>query len=395
MRAYLPFFQHAAVAPAASVSTEKVRQRVVFIDLARVAAILLMMQGHTVDALLASEYRTTAVFHAWSFARGLTSCLFFFVAGFAFVLASYTQAGRRRAAASPRRRFHRLALFLVLGYALHSPSAGLGGLRTLTGPQWSAFLAVDALQCVAVMLAVLQLLALSSATSRTFLMLTLPLVVAVVTITPAIWRVDWGPVLPASLAGYLTSADGSLFPLFPWGGYVLLGGAIGALYVDAKHPARIATSALGTIGIAMAIGSVVGAAAPWEPLGPTAYWSTSPNQFLLRAGLVCSSVAMLACVSRGMQRLPAVLNSLAQHSLLVYAVHLCIVYGSAWNHGLRHWYGHALTPARAVVVVIMVWGFMIGLAHCWHACTTLRNLHLTQRISHAFAARRLERLTTP
>jgi len=373
-------FLMARVAP---VATPPVRQRVVFIDLARVTAILLMVQGHTIEALLAVEYRATAAFHVWSFARGVTSCLFFFLAGFAFVLATYTGAGKRRASATRLQRVRRLTLFLLVGYALHLPTPSVSGLTTLTGQQWNAFLAVDALQCLAVMLGVLQVLALATRTSKGLLLLTLPLAVTVVLMTPAMWRVDWTIVLPSPIAAYLTSGSGSLFPLFPWGAYILSGAAIGAVYVSTTHPARIATRVLGATGLALLLGSVVGAAAPWEPFGSTAYWSTSPNQFLLRAGLVCCSVAVLAYASRGLSRLPWALDALARHSLVVYAVHLCVIYGSAWNHGLRHWYGNALSPVRAVVVVIVMWGVMIGLAYCWHS--RIRHLRPAHAITHARA----------
>lgn len=133
---------------AGSIST---RRRVVFVDLARVIAILLMIQGHTLDALLGSEYRTTTAFYVWSFSRGLTSCLFFFLAGFAFVLATYRRDDRAQIPGWPLRRFGRFVVFLLIGYGLHSPAAKLDHISLVTGDKWRTFLAVDALQCLGVL----------------------------------------------------------------------------------------------------------------------------------------------------------------------------------------------------------------------------------------------------
>jgi surface polysaccharide O-acyltransferase-like enzyme len=357
--------------------------RVVFVDLARVVAILLMVQGHTLDALLAPEYRTSAAFHAWSFGRGLTSCLFFFLAGFAFALATYTHSGERRASAAGLRRFRRVTLFLLIGYALHSPMASLGDITNVTAEKWTAFVAVDALQCLAVTLTVLQVFALRARSSRQFLLLSLLAAIAIVTATPAVARADWNAVLPLSLAAYLTADTGSLFPVFPWVAYSLVGAAMGAAYVCAARPGWMATRVLGATGGAMLIGSIVGTRLPWEPLGRTDYWSTSPNQFLLRAGLVCTVVAALALASRRITRLPAALEALARHSLLVYAAHLCVVYGSAWNRGLRYWYGHALPFGSAVLWTVALWLAVIALANCRHACSRLQAMRVVQRITRA------------
>jgi hypothetical protein len=363
---------------------------VVFVDLARVVAILLMVQGHTLDALLASEYRTSAAFYAWSFGRGLTSCLFFFLAGFAFVLTTYTQSGERRASAAGLRRFRRFALFLLIGYALHSPVASPGDITNVTPEKWKSFVAVDALQCLAVTLTVLQVFALRARSSRQFLLLSLLTAITIVTATPAVARADWDAVLPLSLAAYLTAGTGSLFPLFPWSAYSLVGAAVGAAYVRAARPGWMATRVLGAIGGAMLIGSFVGARLPWESLGRTDYWSTSPNQFLLRAGLVCTIVAVLALLSRRISRLPAALEALARHSLLAYAAHLCVVYGSAWNRGLRYWYGHALPFGSAVMWAIILWMAVLALANCRHACS-LQNMRVVQRITRAAGTLRFGR----
>ena len=55
---------------------------------------------------------------------------------------------------------------------------------------------------------------------------------------------------------------------------------------------------------------------------------------LVRIGACLILLAIMAHASRGISRLPHVFGAVAQESLLVYVVHLCIVYGSTWNVGL-------------------------------------------------------------
>src|ERR671935_654902 len=91
--------------------------RVIFIDLARAVAVYLMVQGHTVSALLAPEYRAGRVFDLWVFQRGLTSCLFLLLSGFAFSIATSRHwQSHVRPSRAVAKRLGRFSLFVVLGY---------------------------------------------------------------------------------------------------------------------------------------------------------------------------------------------------------------------------------------------------------------------------------------
>jgi uncharacterized membrane protein len=77
--------------------------RILFIDLARAIAVLLMVQGHTIDALLHPDFRTSLQYNAWLYLRGLTSCTFLFLSGAAFSLTALRHW-------DDQRRFSRRAL---------------------------------------------------------------------------------------------------------------------------------------------------------------------------------------------------------------------------------------------------------------------------------------------
>ena len=94
-------------------------RRVIFIDLARALAVVFMLYGHAVSSLLDPRYRTGTWFEVWTFQRGLTSCLFLLLSGFAFSIAT-ARHWTRHTEISPAilKRARRFGLFIILGYAL-------------------------------------------------------------------------------------------------------------------------------------------------------------------------------------------------------------------------------------------------------------------------------------
>ncbi|HWN87111.1 MAG TPA: hypothetical protein VNN99_18230, partial [Vicinamibacterales bacterium] len=74
----------------------------------------------------------------------------------------------------------------------------------------------------------------------------------------------------------------------------------------------------------------------------------------------------IALLSHRIQHLPRLFGAIAQESLLVYFVHLCIVYGSAWNNGLYKWYAVSLGPVATLAAVVFVVVSMSGLALVWN-----------------------------
>ncbi len=117
--------------------TPPASSRVVFVDLARACAVVFMIQGHTLNVLLAPEYATGMAFNSWLFLRGLTSRLFLLLAGFAFAMATskHWDANRRLSARSWR-RIRRFTFFVLLGYSMRFPVSHLRDLQDLGAESW-------------------------------------------------------------------------------------------------------------------------------------------------------------------------------------------------------------------------------------------------------------------
>jgi uncharacterized membrane protein len=346
-------------------------RRVIFVDLARALAVALMVQGHTLDALLDRAYQSEPWYGAWLFQRGLTSCVFLMLSGFAFSVATTRRwSSHTRLSWTAVSRIRRFGFFVLLGYALHFPASRFSTLSAAGDEAWRSFLAVDVLQLIGVSLILLQVLVLLCRTPRMFGAAAFAGCAILAAATPLAWAADWPARLPQWIAAYLSPAAGSLFPLIPWTAYVLLGAGLGQIYNrwGAAHLGMFANRFLLGAGAAMVVAAIVFARLPLEPFGPTDFWSTSPNLFLLRAGAVLVGLGVIAHFSRRLAHLPHIFAAMAQESLLVYFVHLCIVYGSVWNLGLGAYVGVSLSLGRIALVVAGLVGCMTALAWGWNWC---------------------------
>lgn len=347
-----------------------------------------MLNGHTVSALLADEYRAGAVFDLWQFQRGLTSCLFLLLSGFAFSIATSRHwATHTQLSGALTRRLRRFALFIVLGYALHLPVSRLAELPAASDERWQSFLAVDVLQLIGVSLVVLQLLVLVSRRRRVFTWVALSLAALVVAATPFMWRTEWRALLPLAMASFLSPSTGSLFPLFPWMGYVLLGAGLGQLYgrrgADVAEP-LISDGTLLALGGALIGFVVAGRAAGFDPFGAAAF-ADIPAQVVVRTGSVLLILGVIAYASRRITHLPHLFRVVAQESLVIYFVHLCVVYGTVWNRGLTRYFGRSLSPIEAVAIVVALVAAMVALAWVWNSLKHARP-RTARAVSVAIAA---------
>jgi uncharacterized membrane protein len=350
--------------------------RVIFIDLGRFLALVFMLYGHTVSALMAPEYQRGTWFEVWNFQRGLTSSLFLLLSGFAFSIAT-SKRWTSHQSFSPAvfKRTRRFALFLLLGYAIHFPVPRFSMLTTLTDEQWRSFTQVDVLQLIGATFLIVQALVFVVKSRRMFTIAVCVLAALVLALTHPVWVIDWWQILPGWLAAYLSPARGSLFPLFPWATYVLLGAGMGQIYVS-WGAARLSSYAMYALFVPGAVLSALGWGlaqiehAPWG----TDAWNFMPIQLAIRIGACLIILAAIARASQRLTRLPHFFAAVAQETLPIYFVHLMIVYGSIWNSGLAMRHAASLGPMATLFCVLCLWVSMAALGWYWH---WLKHAHST------------------
>jgi uncharacterized membrane protein len=331
-----------------------VSPRLVALDLARVLAILFMIQGHALDVLLAPQYRQGVIFDTWLFLRGLTAPFFFSMAGISFMLSSLRHW---QALAEPSwravRRLGRFSFFILLGYAMHVPAKTLADFQYLEAANWHSWWQVDVLQCIGLTLIALQSVLFLAKTPMRMARWSAAVGGALVLTTPLVWLVSWENFLPAPAAAYFT---GAMFPLFPWAGYVFLGCAAGYFLHDRVATSKPLVRPMALSGMAL-FASGIALIQLLLVFSIDSDWRTSPAVFLIRTGCVCLLLAAV-CYVFSRVRIPGqALLPFAKESLLIYFVHLCVLYGSIWNDGMRQLVGPNLD-----VVPTLIWIGVLSLA---------------------------------
>ncbi len=333
-----------------------------------------MVQGHTIDALLDPAFRTSLHYNAWLYLRGLTSCTFLFLSGAAFSLTGLRHWGdQSRFSRRSFKRVRRLTFFLALGYFVKFPMGRFVDLPYANDERWHSFFAVDVLQNVAITLLALQLLIVLTRTPRRFAVACGVIGALVVGFTPIAHGIVWTDSVPLVVASYLSHGTGSLFPLFPWAGFTLFGAAFGvtaAPWATRDH-LRLLARALFLIGALLVISAALLGEFGWFEYGVADWWRASPLSFVQRFGSVLMLLSIISAIGHYVTRLTPPLQGLAEESLLVYAVHVALLYGSHWTAGL----GPRLGPQPPGMVLVWVIAMLVAMTTLALVWNNIERLH--------------------
>ena len=339
-------------------------------------AVVVMVIGHSIDSVLSPAARSTELFRLYDAVRGFTAPMFLFVSGFAFAVVVMRRWNDHVSFGSPaRKRLSKMLMLLGLGYALHFPFFSLNKLLHDMKPEEFAMMAqVDILHCLAVSIILLQLVVVFTRTPGRFAAVTAGLTTAIIVVSPLVWQSDLSGVVTPFFAPYFNQKVPSLFPVFPFAAYLFTGSVIGILYTLARQRGEefLMLRQVLRVGVVFGLLGLVLDIAPVTIYPPHDFWKTSPNWFLMRIGIIASLTAGFFHIRNLPPVLARNLVTLGQASLVVYTVHLILVYGSAANPGLMHIIGQHLDPAGAVVVAFGVLLLMITLVH---ARNTMREHH--------------------
>jgi uncharacterized membrane protein len=320
------------------------------LDTARGAAVLLMVLVHTLHSWLTPEARQGLV---WSVVRtigGYPGTGFLFVSG---LLLGLSAEGRHRAGRPPGairrdalRRGGEVFVYALLFRLWMWASDLFREPHTL--------LRVDVLNCIGLSLVICALaLALPRRGAR--LLACAGLALGFALLAPVTWGLAWPSSIPTALVAYVNGrAPQSFFPLFPWAAFAAAGAFAGIVLSgllstrdDRRVLLWVAPAGLVLMGLAEVASHV--------PLGygHQDYWKTGPAFTLWKLGAVVAAFGVLSMWDRLPG--PSALRLLGRHSLMVYWVHVEIVYGSLvgrfWKQKLGE--GEALF-GYAIVMAVMV-----------------------------------------
>ena len=325
----------------------KTTSRLQFLDWVRGFAAVIMLQGHTYHSLLRQDLRTSSTFILSDFLGGLPSAVFLFLTG---VTLAFLMDSRERQGASAAQRV--MASLRRAGYIL-----GLAFLVRLQlwifawpGSAWTDLLRVDVLNCMGLALAVLSLMAVFRTVERVRLCAIVGVAIAVA--SPLVSEIDWSGV-PPLVKDYI-APDYLAFGFFPWGAFVAFGLSLGSLIRVVTHEQlERAMQWVALAGCALIASSQQLSNLP-SLYGKSEFWLNSPFLILIKLGVILLMVAFAFVWNKHTAEKWSWVRQLGTTSLLVYWVHIELIYGR-W---LGFWHSNLSiaqsTVAAAAMIVSMV-----------------------------------------
>ena len=316
------------------------KNRIIFIDLLRAFAVLQMVQGHTVDVLLANDYRSmdSFFFSTWFFMRGMTAPIFLFTSGTVFTYLFRLNHEPFLKNHRVKKGLLRFLLLVGLGYLMRYPTATVIIFSDVTPEQWTTFFTVDVLHLIGFGILFIMLFAYISEIvgKKDTIVFSIGALIFFI-LWPIASQINWTDYLPIPLAGYFYEKTGSLFPLFPWVGFLLCGAILGSYL--ARNPLIFRTSQfslkLAVWGALLIFLFAVIKSVENNTVNETyKYWAESIGLISLRVGFVLLLNSIVSFISLKMTSIPKMFVLIGRNTLLIYIAHLIILYGSAWSPGL-------------------------------------------------------------
>ena len=349
--------------------TKTTKSRLWFIDAARSLAIILMLQGHFIS-LTVSDYGIMAdalnskagtsgniFFDFWYQLRGFTAPLFFTITGLVFV---YLLTGKTKEPFWKQKRVKRgLTRGLTIiawGYLLQLNFKNVN--YYLAGKLNDRFFAFHVLQSIGIGILVLIILyALHSYVKRINFTLIL--------FFSAIGIFTLYQILDSPGAGYFPKnapqiiqnamhGPKSVFPLTPWLGYILLGGSLGSIIRSQAHRLQQKWFPLILVLVAVAINHLSRHAFLLvDRMFDTEYAFGNNGWFFYRFTEIIVLIGVLMYMERIINKKETLFIKMGQNTLVIYIVHVILLYGAIIGIGLRTWFEKSLTFTESIIGAIV------------------------------------------
>jgi len=346
-------------------------KRIESVDLLKGWAVIVMIETHLVNATVTQGIAESGLFQWLKFFNGLVAPSFLFASGLAYAVTTRRKVNDYLAFGKPlSRQLGRILVILLVGYLLHLPKFSLARmLEGVTEAEWLVFLQVDILQCIAVSLLLMQMLLLMVRSERRMYALLAVLTPIMLVVTPSFWGEGVAGRLPAPLAAYVNGLHFSLFPLFPWSVFLFSGALTGYLFSTMRKTPegdRRFMRILPAAGLALIAASFLLNPVAESVYATYDYWRFGPPFVLLRLGIVMLLLSGMALYEHriGVGSGSAV-TLLGRESLLVYAVHLLLIYGDFGTYNFRKAVNHTYGYGEAAVATVALLLLMYGLAFFW------------------------------
>ncbi|MBS3999154.1 MAG: DUF1624 domain-containing protein [Desulfobulbaceae bacterium] len=333
--------------------------RLHFIDLVRAYAILMMVQGHMVDATLAMEFRDAGNFfyNLWNHMRGITAPVFFFASGTIFTYLLMRKNIKFTENERVSKGLKRFVILIILGYLLRFNFNILSNLTDLDFMQFKYSFAADVLHCIGLSIFTIITLYIIHQLTRIPIWLFLSLsALSLFYFYPSTLDIDWLAIFPLPIATYFTVDYGANFTVIPWMGFSLWGALLGYILSKNVNIAfnYIFTFVIFALGLILHFGSGGVLEFLFNLTGDMNLKYLLYNNFLFyhlgNTLIICGVISFIA----NTVKIPKLLAKTGQKTMVIYVVHIFIIYGTALNNGLMHYYKYSFVPWQSILAAVML-----------------------------------------
>lgn len=309
----------------------------------------MMLQGHFVSSLLNNSFKDhhNIYYNIWEYFRGITAPTFFTITGFIFMFLVLNQHDSQKQSIRIRKGIKRGLILIFWGYVLR---IGIGGL--LTGYIHEAYFYTDVLHIIGLSLLLLCFLYLLLY-KRSPLLFQISL--ASITILSFLFERHYNAVeishLPTIISHYLTKANGAVFSLFPWFGYVSIGAFLSAIFIKYKDHNNfyfLLPKYIGLAGFTLVFFST-GILLSLGELTQIDIFTISGDYNYLFSRLGDALVLMAIFIYLRNVLNHSIFIQIGKVTLSIYIVHHILLYGSWFHTGLTRWFYNSLTLSQALI----------------------------------------------
>jgi len=319
-----------------------------YLDWARGVASIIMIQGHVFHSFTDPQLRNSSTYQLSQFIGGMPPAIFLFLTGvtFAFLLFSLD----KKALSTGERvwqALRRSGYLFVLAYLFRIQLFITGQ----PGAQWGDLLKVDILNEMGLAAAVLSLLAIVPALDRIRLSAAIGLLIAVAGPLFSQFSFDG---FPAFVRLYL-KPDYAQFSFFPWAAFMAFGvtfGTIMRMIPPNKVERLLEWGAL--LGFGLVTSGRFFGDLDYSLYTKSEYWLDSPTLVFVKLGVVLLLLAVaFVWTEYGLHGRRSWVAIFGMHSLLVYWVHIELVYGQLFMKWKETLPLNSAALVAAVVIVLM------------------------------------------
>lgn len=314
----------------------------------------MMIQGHTLDAVLNLEAKQTGLYQFMHILRGLTAPAFLIASGWGLAF-SICRKKNLKGLEILKQRILRILPILLIGYFLHLPRFSLHQLLTqVSKEEIIQFFQCDILQTIGWTIIILQMILIFVKAKKIIITGSIIGVLLILYFTPA---VNNSITAPNFFTQLLTPKFGSIFPLFPFSSYLIFGLLFGFLFYEVNQKIEG-----GRLNLLIFISGCIF-------FGFSFLVKIEDfNLFYLRTGLLLMLISLFLLVETKKGAILDFFVIIGQESLLIYFVHLIIVYGSVLNvkNNFVALFGNSLNTASSIFLAISLILFMLALGYLWH-----------------------------